>query len=310
MYLFYGIEKYLIEQEIKKIEEKENCDIIHYNLEIDSLKQIIEDASMISLFDDKKIIIIENATIFTGTTNKKILDQDIKLLEEYIKNPNPNTIIIFTIIKEKLDTKKKLVSLFKEKGIVKEFNKIQNINSIILNELQPYQMDSNTINIFISRIGTNLQLLKQEIEKIKVYKDDDLNITKQDIIELTNKNVELDIFKLIDYILLKNKEAAIECYLEMLKQGEEPIAIIVMLANQIRIMYQAKELIKKGYSEKDIASLLEIHEFRVKKGLEKARLYQKEDLLYNLERLADLDFEIKTGKIEKNRGLELFILTI
>lgn len=313
MYLFYGLEEYLIDKEIDKIINDKNIDKINinqYNLETSSLEEILEDASTISLFSDIKLIIVDNAYIFTGTTNKKLPEQNIKLLEQYFKNNNPSTIVIFKINKDKIDTRKKIVTLIKEKGIVKEFNKIYNINSFVLNEFKPYKINNIDINLFIDRVGNDLKLINEEINKIKIYKDNDLVINKDDIINLTTKNVELDIFKLIDNILLKNKEKAIESYQEMLKYGEEPIAIIIMLANQFRIMYQSKSLIKKGYSEKDISNLLEIHEYRVKKGLEKARMYQESDLLKFLEQLADLDCNIKMGKTDKNIGLELFILTL
>ena len=127
---------------------------------------------------------------------------------------------------------------------------------------------------------------------------------------MTVKNIDMDIFKLIDNILNKNKEQAIECLEEMMKYGEEPLALIIMLANQFRIMYQAKMLVKKGYSERDIASLLDIHEYRVKKALEKARMYNESIILDNLEKLANLDYDIKSGNIDKNIGLELFLLNL
>ena len=56
-----------------------------------------------------------------------------------------------------------------------------------------------------------------------------------------------------------------EIYNEMLKQKEEPIAIIITLANQIRIMFQSKKLYSLGYKENEIATTLNIHPFRVKK---------------------------------------------
>ena len=149
-----------------------------------------------------------------------------------------------------------------------------------------------------------------EIDKIKIYKNDDLKITQEDVINLTHKNIDLDVFKLIDYIITKNKEKALELYNELLKNGSEPIAIIVMLSNQFRIMYQTKELIKKGYTEKDIAKIINIHPYRVKLALQNSRQYQSNLLLKYLENLSDLDIKIKSGNIDKYLGLELFILNI
>ena len=94
----------------------------------------------------------------------------------------------------------------------------------------------------------------------------------------------------------------------MLKKNEEPIKILIILANQFRIMYQAKELYQKGFSGNDIASLLNIHPYRIKLALEKTYSYKSETLLKNISLLADLDYDIKVGNKDASLGLELFIL--
>ena len=63
-----------------------------------------------------------------------------------------------------------------------------------------------------------------------------------------------------------------------------------------------------GYSEKDIASTLKIHPYRVKLAIQNSRNYSKETLLNYLYNLAIIDIDIKTGKINKDLALELFIL--
>lgn len=313
MYLLYGLEDYLIQEEIKKIIEKDKIEEINinkYNLENNMMDNVIEDATTISLFQDKKVIIVENAYIFSGTTNKKLPEQNIDLLLDYLNHPNPNTILIFTLIKDKIDTRKKITTLMKKNGTIKEFNTVSNINNWITKELEPYQMEKKEVEYFINRVGSNLSILKEEIDKLKLYKDNEKIITQKDIEQLTHKNIDTDIFKLIDSILSTRKKEALESLEEMMKYGEEPIAIIIMLANQFRIMYQSKQLLKKGYSEREIANLLEIHEFRVKKALEKGRKYSSDKILKKLEDLADLDYQIKSGQLDKNIGLELFILNM
>ena len=83
-----------------------------------------------------------------------------------------------------------------------------------------------------------------------------------------------------------------------------------MLANQFRIIYQAKEMYKKGYTESDIAQNLGIHPYRIKLALNKAREYSSSSLLSYLSKLADLDIGIKTGNINKEISLELFIINL
>ncbi len=304
VYLLYGTKAFQIEEEIKKLSKgQDNMNISRYDLDNDSLSLAIQDAETISLFGDKKLIIIDNANMFTGTTSK-----DSDLIESYLNHINDMTILILIVHNDKLDSRKKITKLINKVGTVKAFNDDLDNVSLVRKLLKDYDIDYKTINLLIDRVGQNPLIIQNEINKIKIYKGQNKKITEEDILNLTNKLIEIDIFKLIDYIVRKNKEKALELYYEMLKMNEEPIKIVVILANQFRIMYQAKELLKKGYSEKDIAGILKIHPYRVKLALQNSRSYTSEMLLKNLNALADIDIGIKTGKLNKNLALELFIL--
>lgn len=306
IYLIYGTEEYLIKQEINKIIKQSNTnDISYYNLEEASLKNIIDDANSISLFSDKRVLVIENSLIFTGSSKKR---NDINYLESYLNNSNNNTIMIFTVNYDKLDSRKKIVSQIKKKGHIIEFNDNYDIKAIVKKMLDNYKMSNKNIDILINRVGRNLFLLEQEINKIKTYKDNNYDIEYEDIINLTHKSVDIDIFHFIDNIINKNKNEALESYYEMLKLGEEPIKIIVMLANQFRLIYQVKLLSKNRNNVYDIMKILNQKKYPVEKALAKSYKYDEKTLLKLLYQLADLDIKIKSGKINKDIALELFIL--
>lgn len=312
IYLLYGTQEYLIEEKIKEIIKLNDIDkynIETFNMENDSLKDIIDSSNTFSLFADKKIIIVDNSFIFTGST-KKQEEADITILDKYLDNINENTLLIFKINNEKLDSRKKIVTKIKKVSTVIEYNKLIDINSKVKELFSPYKIDNNTVQLLIERVSNDLEILSQEIDKIKTYKDKDLNITKEDIISLTNKNINTDIFYLLDSILNKMPEQAIESYNEMIKIGEEPIKILVMLANQFRLIYQVKELSKKGYREYDIMNILDQKQYTIKKACERISKYQDKELLKYINELSELDINIKSGLIDKNIGLQLFILNI
>ena len=154
-YLLYGTEKFLIDKEIKNIINKSGIDEINiskYDLEINTLNEIIEDANTISLFSSNKLIIVDNAYIFSRV-NKKV--ENIELLEEYLKNKN-STIIIFVNNNEKLDRAKKIVKLINDRGLVKEYNPLKNINNNVKDMFEDYKISNDAINLLIERIGRNL----------------------------------------------------------------------------------------------------------------------------------------------------------
>ena len=150
IYLLYGTLDALITDYINKIIKKETIDDINiskYNSD-DLVSNIIEDASTISLFDDKKLIIVENELLFSS---KKTIDTTE--LENYVSNFNPNTILIFVVKSDTVDTRRKLYKLIKEKGKIEEFSKITNINTYVKNLFNGYSINYNTINLFIKRVG-------------------------------------------------------------------------------------------------------------------------------------------------------------
>ena len=309
VYLFYSKESFLIKKEIDKIIKENNIDLINintYDLNSDSIKDVIDDAETFSMFDDKKIIIVNNSYVFA--TKKGHLEQDTELLLKYLDNINPSTILIFNFTDSKVDEKKKIVKSLKNIGVIKDLDSIYNINSIIKDLFNPYTINDKDIKLLIERVGTNLNMLSCEIDKIKAYKDKDLNVTSDDINKLTHQNIEADMFLLVDTIINNDKEKSIQIYKELINNNEEPIAIIITLANKIRNIYITKELLRKGYSEVDIAGILGVkpgYLYYLRNSINK---YDSYTLYSLLSKLADLDYNIKTNKIDKYTALELFIL--
>lgn len=309
IYLFYGNEPYLIEQEIDAVIKANHVDEIavsKYDLDNDIFRDVLEDAITVSLFSPKKIIVCQNSNMFNSISKKQSLEQDISLLNDYMKNMNNDTIMIF--VTTDIDERKKIVKEIKEIGIVKECNTLYNVNNVVKDLCSGYKIDYSTINFLVGRVGKNLNLLKSEIEKLKLYKIDEKEITMNDVLNLTNQNIDANSFELIDCIIKKNKEKAINIYKELLKNNEEPIMILVMLANKFRTIYQVKELARKGYSEKEIIDILEMKPYPIKLALQNSKNYDSKTLLNFLLELSELDDAIKSNRINKESALEMFIL--
>ncbi|MFA5603459.1 MAG: DNA polymerase III subunit delta [Bacilli bacterium] len=309
LYIVYGLDSFLIDLEVKKIiGDIDPINIVKYNLDEHLIDYVIDDASTLSLFSPQKTIIIKNSNIFTSRKND--LEHDLKKIEKYLSNPNPNSTLIFIVETDKLDERKKIYKIINKEGIIKHVEIPKNLTKFVTDSFDNYKINIDNINILLDRVGNNLGVLTQEINKLKIYKDEDLIITKEDILEVTSKNSQPDLFLFVDYIVNKDLEKAFDMYKELRTFNEEPIMIISMLANKFRMMYQSKLLIQKGYTINDIATNLGSHPYPVKLAIEKGREYSSELLLNYLEKLADLDFNIKSGIIDKELGLELFILSI
>ena len=283
-YVIYGINKGLIKGETKKIiNSLKDTDIIKYDMANTLIEDVIEDASTVNLFNKKKIIILEDC-YFLGA-NKTIDNL------------------------EKLDSRKKMNKLLSHHKVI-EANKVDKafLTKHINNKLKEDGYEMDDINFFLERVGTNLNNIDNELDKLKMYTLETKKITNEDITKTTTKVLEEEIFSLTDAIILKDTKKALELLDSFLNQNYDEIQIILLLANQFHFLFQIKRLLNKNKSEAEIAKILEVNPYRVKYSIKKIYSYSEGMILENIKKLAKIDHDIKLGKMDKNLALKLFIL--
>ena len=308
IYLIYGSNYKLINREIDNITQGIS-DIVKYDLSVDKVDLLIEEASIMSLFMEKKVVIGENALFLTSS--KTTIDHDLNYLENYLNDDNHENVVIFTCISDKLDERKKIVKLLKEKGkvIYKPSIDKKDLPSFAINEFKNngYEIDYKTANYFIDYVGSNVDIIISEIKKMMIYKDEEKKISIKDINDISSKAFKDNIFDFLDAIQKRNYKKIFECYNDLKVVGEEPIKIISMLGKQLLFIYQVK-LLSKSKNNSEIADILKAHPYRVKLALESDFLdYELTDLI---KKLHNLDYEIKSGKKDKESAFEYFLIRL
>lgn len=310
IYVLYGLERYLIDKEIKKIIENNNIDelsISKYNAKNNSLEEILFDVDSMPLFGNKRLIIIDESYFFTG--EKSSDEHLLEKIEKFLNGFSSNNIVLFVVNNEKLDERKKITKLVKKIGKCIEFNAKSDANAMIKDLLKDYDISTSNIDLIKFRINNKSEVINSEIDKLLIYKEDK-TISEEDIMNVISEYPNIDFFQFIDNIINKKVEETLKTYYELLKLKEEPIKIIVTLANQFRLMYQAKKMFQSGYSEKDIVTETGEHPYRVKLAISKAQKYKDEDLLEILKKLGEINLNAKKGLVDSKTALEMFIIEI
>lgn len=310
IYTLYGEDTFGMNKFINDLMKKEQIeDKITYDYEESNIKDVLEECSYNDLFGNKKLVVLNNATFLTGKTT---LNDDS--LESYVNNPNELTILILKVNEDKLDERKKLVKLLKEKSTVKLFLSldVKDINAYIKNYFtsEEYKIDNTTIALIASRINGNTKVLNSELDKLMLYKISDKIITKNDVLKVITKYEEDNIFKLVDAVIKKDKPSIFTLYKGLIDNKEEPAVIMSLLSNNLRIILQSGILYKDGYSKDKIASYLKEHPYRISLALENSRLIEKKELINDLNKLAILDYQIKSGEVDRFKGLEAFFIEL
>ncbi|NOV03534.1 DNA polymerase III subunit delta [Paenibacillus planticolens] len=320
VYLCYGPEKYKMREFIQVLtdsliepEHKEFA-VSKFDLSEISLSSVLEDAETLPFMVPKKLVIAKNALFFTGAKESTKIEHHLDRLTDYLKSPAEHTVVVFTVDADKLDERKKIVKALKDMEAAVPFL------SLSPDELQQwvaagarqrgFSFTSEAADQLILYTGGNLQALSAEIEKISLYVGAGNEASADVIDQLVARSTEQNVFILIEDIVNVRLERAFVILEELLKQREEPIKIAALIARQFRIMLQVKELSKQGYSQQQMASQIGLHPFAVKVAEGQARKYKIEKLSEIMAQLADLDFQMKTGKIDKVLGLEMFLLRL
>ena len=290
-YTFVG-EKAYIDKELDKLISKYQAEnIARYNLIEHNIENVIQDLDTISLFGEK-LIIAENIDSIENTD----------ILIKYLDNESANSLVLISY--KELDKRKKLTKVLKDKTKYKELLSY-NVNSFVSNLLDDYKMSTMTINLLISYCGDNINRIENELEKLKMYKYKEKEITNEDVEKLVKKSLDATIFNLIDLINEKNISKVFKVYNDLLEEKETEEKIMYTIANHYRLLFQISEK-TKSMSDDDIIKEYKMNPYRLTKLKQQLHLVSKDDILNILKNLSDIDINVKKGNTDIQTGMILF----
>ena len=309
VYLIASESYKLLKEEISKI----TCDslnVIKYDLQTNPLDEAIEEANYFSLLDEQKYIIIHSDNLFKASKKdeKKEGNKDATLLENYLKNPNDKCTLIFTCY-EMPDKRKKIYKMILEKGHVIIINTLNKKDLTyrcmdILKE-KGYFIDYEAANYIVENSYVNYDIMTSELEKIYVLLKDK-HITKDSLKGVISESVNNTTFAFINAIINRNLGEAIETSKNFERLKIEPSMIIVLLAKE----YQIMNLLKGKIPKKEIQTLFRKEDWQMKNYELNANKYTINEIKKIIVRLADYDYKIKSGLLDKCVVLELLTLEL
>ncbi len=305
-YLLEGIDFGAVSSQIDTIIKDNNFNdalTSNYDLEIDTLDKVLEDLDTYSFLSDKKIILVKNMD--------KLSSDDIYLehLLKYLNNPNPDNLLI--MYGNKFNNTLKVTKEFKKLCTFIEVK--EDAYQYTANLLKDYKIDKSTINMIVDYSLEDISKIENECNKLKDYCYDSKVINKEDVLELVNRKLgdSKDLtFSFIRSLGEKDRTNALKKYKELLEYNIEPLALIGLVASQIRIIYQVKSLENNNLNNTEIATILGEKDFRIKKTREITKYYSERELLKLMIDLSDIDLKCKSSDVDPNYLIEVFLLNM
>jgi DNA polymerase-3 subunit delta len=157
------------------------------------------------------------------------------------------------------------------------------------------------------RCKNQLQQLHNEIAKLSSYVGEGGEISLSLVRQLVARSLDNDVFTLIDKIIALDSDEAQTILHDLFLNKEEPLKILHLLARQFRILLQVKLLSARGFSTNQIAQALSLPPFVVSRALMQGKRLNETVLRFAIAYLAETDIRIKTGQIDSELSLLLFI---
>ena len=315
IYLFTGTSEIFIKNRMNRIIQSFNkyeYTIIKYDMETTSLSTVLSDAITVPFLEELKIIILKNPKFLTkSATSTK---DEIKAMLKYLKNPCDSTLLIIDATNTIINQSNEIYKMLKNVARIIDYpdpEEIELKGSIVRSfDANGIDIKDDALTLLLEYIGDDQARLSQEIDKLSSYVGKGGTIRKEDIKLLVPKNINNEIYLLIKAIINHDLALTNQIYDNLITHTKDSLTIFSLISNKFKELLSTYRLLKYGYSQSDIAKFYNVSTGKAYYIVQEARAFKLSDLEFYIDKLAELDYQIKSGKLDKTIGLELLLLKL
>ena len=315
IYLFTGTSEIFIKNRMNRIIQsfsKYEYTIIKYDMETTSLSTVLSDAITVPFLEELKIIILKNPKFLTkSATSTK---DEIKAMLKYLKNPCDSTLLIIDATNTVINQSNEIYKMLKNVARIIDYPDPEEIElkGWIVRSFDANGIDikDDALTLLLEYIGDDQARLSQEIDKLSSYVGKSGTIRKEDIKLLVPKNINNEIYLLIKAIINHDLALTNQIYDNLITHTKDSLTIFSLISNKFKELLSTYRLLKYGYSQSDIAKFYNVSTGKAYYIVQEARAFKLSDLEFYIDKLAELDYQIKSGKLDKTIGLELLLLKL
>ncbi len=306
IYLLYGEEAYLKRQYRDKLKQAilspdDTMNFSAFEGKNINQKELIDLAETLPFFADRRLILIENSGVFKNAADD---------LADYIKAVPTTTCFVF--VEDEVDKRSKMYKAVKAAGSIVEFTRqsqdilVRWISGRIKREHK--NITNQAMQLFLSMAGDDMENIDKELEKLICYCLGKDEIHPEDVEAVCSGKVNNQIFDMINAIATKNQKRALQLYYDLLELKEPPMRVLFLIARQFQILLHVKELKRQGFDGNTIATKAGIPPFTVKRNLQQAASFSRDQLRESIEDAVAAEADIKTGRMQDQLAVELLIV--
>ena len=303
--LIYGEERYMVRyyknmliQKLSQPDDEMNRTFFRDNSTEPS--QIAEAAQVLPFFAEHRLLVVEDSGFFKTSSD----------MADYMDTFPETTYIVF--VEREIDKRNRLFKWIGKNGCVTECVRQQ--EKMLKQWMAGYakkagkSISVKSVERLIERVGTDMEMLSNELEKCIGYVGDRTAIEVSDVDAISSGVTVSKLFDMIDAVALGEKDRALRLYDDLLANKESPMSILYMFSRHINILLQMKECGNLGLSQSETAKKCGVPPFTVSKYARQAALFKRSKLLAMLETRLKYEEKFKSGRLSDQLAVELFLI--
>lgn len=323
VYLIYGAENYLKKLYADKLrnavtDPTDSMNSVVFQGDSVSVNELIELCDTMPFFVDRRFVLVNRSGLFkakrgesedTNEDSGKGGGSDKDRLTEYIKQMPDSTVLVF--VEDDVDKRSRLFKAVKETGYETEIKALSenDMRLWIGSELKKNgkNVSGATADYLVDYVGTDMEVLAAEIQKLSLYAYDRDSVTNDDIKAVCTKAVSAAIFDMTDALAAGQIKKALEVYEELNGMREPVFKTFYSLIKHFTQLYVTKELMSSGATKNDIVTALGAHPFVCSKLMGQAGRFTLKELREKIDYGVTLECDAKSGRLSEKNIVELFV---
>ena len=268
---------------------------------------VITACDSVSMFSPEQVVVVRKGEALKA--------DDSRALAKWLShNPQCKLLLEF----EKLDARGELFKALKGAGDIEKFEEPKQykmaewIEAAIPSHFKK-AIDKDACRYLAEALGTDTKLVCEEVEKVLLFAPDCKKITLDLVKTMVVSQRDIPTYEIEGFFGMQNAKAYVQKLNELLNSGVDAIRISNTLYNYALSLLNYGSLTAKGVSPEEAAKKIGKNYYMfVKKGqaAECCRRWRKPLLVRVLRRLADLNYEIKSGKCPTRMSQELALAAL
>jgi DNA polymerase-3 subunit delta len=286
--------------------------VSRYSADRAETQDALEQAQTLPMLAPRQVVFLHDLEKIEKLGEKN-RDATIDHLDAYLDNPAPFTVLVLEATA--LDQRMKLAKLLSEKTLVVEVGLGEDLEARqaaaiplarAMAKDQGVDFEPGAAEDLAEFVSANLMRLKTEITKLATYLGTRKLIRRQDVTALVISEKTTTVWELADLLASRQPKRALEFLDCLLREGEEPLALLGAITWMYRKLIEASELkgISNGYQA---ARALQMRPEQAELALQSARKIPKARLLQGLQSLQSADNLLKGGADDPQAVMEFLI---